>query len=82
MEILVHFNIYLDDETGEQLNHAAEQAGESRNALIRRAVAEWLKRHGAPQWPDEVLDFKGIADATPFEASRDRLKPPVADPLA
>ena len=82
MEIIVHFNIYLDDETGEQLNHAAEQVGESRNALIRRAVAEWLKRHGAPQWPDEVLDFKGAADATPFEASRDRLRPPVADPLA
>ena len=81
MEIIVHFNIYLDDETGEQLNHAAEQAGESRNALIRRAVAEWLKRHGAPQWPDEVLAFKGMADATPFEASREWLKPPVADPL-
>jgi hypothetical protein len=71
MEIIVHFNIYLDDETGE-----------SRNALIRRAVAEWLKHHGTPQWPDEVLNFKGMADATAFEASRERLKPPVADPLA
>ena len=82
METTVHFNIYLDDETGEQLNRAANQAGESRNALIRRAVAEWLKRRGAPQWPDEVLNFKGMADATPFEASRDGLKPPVADTLA
>jgi predicted transcriptional regulator len=78
----MHFNIYLDDETGQQLNHAAQKAGESRNALIRRAVAEWLERHGRPQWPDEVLSFKGMADMTPFEAGRDKLKPPVADPLA
>ncbi|MGA8054099.1 MAG: CopG family transcriptional regulator [Burkholderiales bacterium] len=78
----MHFNIYLDDETGEQLNHAAKQAGESRNALIRRAVGEWLKRHGMSQWPDEVLNFNGMADMTPFEGSRDHLKPPAADPLA
>ena len=78
----MHFNIYLDDETGQQLNDAAQKAGESRNALIRRAVAEWLERHGRPQWPDEVLSFKGMADMTPFEAGRDKLKPPVADPLA
>ena len=38
----MNFNIYLDDETGQQLNHAAEQAGESRNALIRQAVCDWL----------------------------------------
>jgi len=45
-------------------------------------VSEWLNRHGKPQWPDEVLAFKGMADMPLFEASRDRLKPPPADPLA
>jgi predicted transcriptional regulator len=78
----MNFNIYLDDETGQQLSHVAEQAGETRNALIRQAVSEWLSRHGKPQWPDEVLAFKGMADMPLFEASRDRLKPPAADPLA
>jgi ribbon-helix-helix CopG family protein len=78
----MNFNIYLDDETGQKLNHVAEQAGETRNALIRQAVSEWLNRHGKPNWPDEVLAFKGIADMPLFEASRDRLKPPAADPLA
>ncbi|MBU0498765.1 MAG: ribbon-helix-helix domain-containing protein [Gammaproteobacteria bacterium] len=34
----MNFNIYLDDETGRQLAAAAEQAGESRNALIRKAL--------------------------------------------
>lgn len=78
----MNFNIYLDDETGHQLASAAKQAGESRNALIREAVSDWLNRHARPQWPDAVLDFKGMADMPIFEASRDSLKPPVDDPLA
>ena len=78
----MNFNIYLDDETGRQLNRLCEQEGESRNSMVRQAVSEWLSRHGKPQWPDEVLAFKGMADMPLFEASRDRLKPPAADPLA
>ena len=78
----MNFNIYLDDETGRRLKQAAKRVGESRNALVRQAVSSWLNRHVKPQWPDEVLAFKGMADAPPFEATRGRLKPPVPDPLA
>lgn len=78
----MHFNIYLDDTTGQQLNAMAQQVGESRNALIRKAVSEWLAHQSQPQWPEAVLGFKGMADVPLFEASRDRLKPPVDDPLA
>jgi len=78
----MNFNIYLDDETGQQLSQVAKRAGESRNALVRQAVSDWLNRHGKPQWPDEVLAFKGMANMPVFEASRDRLKQPIADPLA
>ena len=78
----MNFNIYLDDETGQQLNQLAKRAGESRNALVRQAVSDWLNRHGKTQWPDVVLAFKGIADVPLFESGRDRLKPPIDDPLA
>jgi predicted transcriptional regulator len=78
----MNFNIYLDDETGLQLNRAAKKTGESRNALVRQAVSEWLKRRSKPQWPDELLAFKGMADTPQFEAGRDHLKSPAADPLA
>lgn len=78
----MNFNIYLDDETGQQLASAADQAGESRNAVIRKAVREWLSRHATPQWPDSVLDFKGMAEMPLFEAGRDHLRPPAVDPLA
>lgn len=78
----MNFNIYLDDETGQQLNKVAKKAGESRNALVRQAVSEWLKRRGKPLWPDEVLAYSGMADMPSFEAGRDQLKSPVADPLA
>lgn len=78
----VNFNIYLDDETVEQLNLEAKKAGETRNALVRQAVSEWLKHRGRPQWPSEVLAFQGLADAEPFESGRDQLLPPLTDPLA
>lgn len=78
----MNFNIYLDDETGQQLNQLAKRAGESRNALVRQAVSDLLNKHDKPHWPDEVLAFKGIASMSRFEASRDRLKQPIADPLA
>jgi len=77
----MHFNVYFDDVTGQRLTAVAQQAGESRNALIRKAVSEWLVRHAQPQWPDAVMDFQGMADMPPFEAGRDQLKPPVEDPL-
>lgn len=78
----MHFNIYLDDETGQQLNAVAQQIGQSRNALIREAVKEWLARHVRPQWPEAVMEFQGAPDMLPFEAGRELLKPPADDPLA
>ena len=78
----MNFNIYLDDETGLQLNNVAKKVGESRNALVRQAVGEWLKRQGKPQWPADLLAFNGMPDLPEFEASRGHLQPPAEDPLA
>ncbi len=78
----MNFNIYLDEATGRQLVAAAEQSAETKNALIRKAVREWLARHCNAQWPDEVLSFNGVAKLPPFESGRENLRPPAADPLA
>ena len=78
----MNFNLYLDDKTGLQLNQLAKRSGESRNALIRQALSDWLNKHDKPHWPDEVLAFQGMAGMPRFEAGRARLKQPTADPLA
>lgn len=78
----MHFNVYLDDATGQRLNAVARNAGESRNALIRKAVSEWLARQAQPQWPEAVMAFQGMSDMPPFEAGRAALRAPVDDPLA
>ncbi|MBS0512872.1 MAG: hypothetical protein JSR42_17020 [Proteobacteria bacterium] len=78
----MHFNVYFDDVTGQRLAAVAKGAGESRNALIRKAVDEWLARHAQPQWPDAVMAFEGMPDMPPFEAGRAALRPPADDPLA
>ena len=78
----MHFNIYLDDETGQRLTAAAKERGENRNAVIRHAVQEWLRREGRSEWPALVRSHMGDSDMPPFEAGRDQLLPPSADPLA
>ena len=77
----MHFNIYLDDTTGQQLAVAAQQSGLTRNALIRQAVTVWLAQHTQPRWPDVVMAYQGDASAEPFEAHRQTLTPPALDPL-
>ena len=78
----MHFNVYIDDQLGQKLTDVARQSGQTRNALIRSAVKDWLERRNKPQWPDVVMSFTGIADISAFEAGRNELKPPLADPLA
>jgi hypothetical protein len=78
----MHFNIYLDDETGQRLTAAAKERGENRNAVIRHAVQEWLRREGRSEWPAVVLSHNGDSEMPPFEAGREQLVPPSADPLA
>ena len=78
----IHFDIYLDDETGQQLAIAAKDSGESRNAPIRPAVAECLTPQVKPQWPEAVMSFQGIAAMPAFESSRDQLRAPSSVPPA
>ncbi|MFM8901657.1 MAG: CopG family transcriptional regulator [Burkholderiales bacterium] len=78
----MHFNIYLDDETGQQLNEVAQQKGEKRNTLVRRAVQEWLAHQAQPGWPQTVLAHVGDDKMPAFETGRRHLRPTVDDPLA
>ena len=74
----MHFNLYIDDQTGAQLSSLARTTGYSRNALIRAAISAWLERHHPAAWPKEVQQFQPDPSFPPFEANRRDL-PPVAD---
>lgn len=78
----MHFNIYLDDITGQQLKQLAQESGQSRNALIRQAINQWLEQQSKPQWPKAVMNFKGLGDTPAFESHRNDLAAPNEDPLA
>jgi len=77
----MHFNIYLDAQTGRHLNDCAQAEKKSRNALIREAIEEWLGRHRAG-WPEEIMEFQGVGDFLPFESHRAELQPPNLDPFS
>ena len=77
----MNFNLYLDDETGKELDRTAKTLGETRSGLIRKALREWLdkKNLGSPGWPMPILQWQGVADMPPFESTRDELPPPHED---
>jgi hypothetical protein len=69
----MHFSIYVDDQTGRQLQKLARQFRTSRNAVIRRALQEWVERQGRKQWPPEFLQFSGDPEMPAFESHRSDL---------
>ncbi len=78
----MHFNIYLDEETSKRLQQATENSPDSRNAIIRKAIANWLDQTHKKQWPAEILAFKGGSDIPAFEANREDLEKVSEDPFA
>jgi metal-responsive CopG/Arc/MetJ family transcriptional regulator len=40
----MNFNVYFEDELGAKLEAISRKSGQSRNALIREAVREFLHR--------------------------------------
>lgn len=69
----MNINIYLEDSLAKSLNYLAKKSHQSRNAIIREAVAEWVVHHQKKEWPKSIMDFQGVADFKNFELSRSEL---------
>jgi predicted transcriptional regulator len=69
----MNFNLYLDNQTAEELDRMAETLGETRSGLTRTALREWLdkKTFGSPGWPSLILEWQGAPETPPFESHRD-----------
>ena len=78
----MNMNIYLEDSLAESLNEQAKSLGESRNALIRMAIREWLAQRKPKAWPLAVQTYQGISSFPALEDYRTELKPPHEDPFA
>jgi hypothetical protein len=72
----MNFSLHLSDDLVRHLSAMAKATGQSRNALIRQAVEEWLERQTRRQWPEEVSGFSGFPEVVPFEQARAELLPP------
>jgi hypothetical protein len=81
MEATMNINLYIEDTLAHRLNEEAQRSGEARNALIRKAIKEWLAHQNAEHWPNIVQTFKAVEGFPAFEGYRGELKPPKEDPL-
>lgn len=77
----MNINIYLEDKLAKSLNYYVKETGQSRNAIIREAVKEYITSHQEKKWPDSVLKYKGTKNTKAFESHRDELTPPKEDPF-
>lgn len=71
----MNFNIYLDKELSQKLFHACETTHKKRNALIREALELYMRQLNQRTWPPSILNFQGVDEIAPFEASRTELGP-------
>lgn len=78
----MNVNIYLEDKLAQELNQYAKEMGETRNALIRAAIREWLAAHRTHQWPHAVQSFEGVKNFPEFESYREELQEPKEDPFS
>lgn len=77
----MNINIYLEDDLAKSLNQIVKGSGQSRNAVIREAVREYIILHEEKKWPSSIVNYKGTKGITPFESQRDDLLPPKEDPF-
>lgn len=78
----MNFNVYVDKQTGERLARLAKSRRTSRNALVRKALADLVEHGEGKKWPPEVLEFQGVRNVQAFETRRRKLGAPSTDPFA
>ena len=77
----MNFNLYLDEDSARRLAQLAKRTGVPRNAIVRKAVREWLDAQSSV-WPKEVQEFPGDPALVPFESRRSELRAAEDDPFS
>jgi hypothetical protein len=79
----MNLTVYIDDASTRELGKYAKIEKRTRNALVREAIYEWLKKRGAAgKWPESVMAYEGDPAIEPFETYRSSLIDPNHNPLA
>lgn len=69
-EVSMNFQVYLDEELGQQVHQLCQKMHKKRNTIIREALHLYLKSQVKKKWPNSVLAFEGVKDFPSFEAGR------------
>ena len=68
----MYLNIYLDDQTAKRLQEETEKSQLSCNAIIRKAITNWLDQNNT-SWPEEIVNYQGEPGFPSFESYREEL---------
>ncbi len=76
----MNLSIYLPPNVVSKLSFVAEQQHISKNAIVRKALEEWLTHHYPKStWSAHFFDFQAIKETPDFSSYRNELAPPKED---
>lgn len=76
-EVVMNFNIYIDEELGQKLENICQLTGKKRNTLIREALEAWLLQYPMREWPSSIQEWIGDPEVARFEFYRSELEEPL-----
>lgn len=77
MDVLLH----LDNELSSQVKSIAKYNGKSIDTFILKVLESYILNIENKTWKQEIIDFQGFPDLTPFESYRNELLEPKDDPF-
>ena len=60
----MNFNIYINDQLYQELEHCKLSLNKSRNSIVTEALIEWINHHKQSSWPKNFFKFNEIKNNT------------------
>lgn len=64
------FHVYIEPDLESRLDTLCKKTGEKRNALVRKAIREYVDSQLATEWPEDLFKFKPDKSLPRFEETR------------
>lgn len=64
------FHVYIEPELESKLDSLCKKTGEKRNAIVRKALREYVESQLNSEWPENLFDFKPDKSLPRFEEYR------------
>jgi hypothetical protein len=69
-DLNLSFHVYIEPALEAKLDSLCKKTGEKRNAIVRKALREYVESRLVTEWPEDLFQFKPDKSLQRFESSR------------